>query len=188
MPPEPALVLRALVSPASRFIEDRCAVPSSRMALGLAMRTRTAYQFPIAQIFTLALRERASLCDAVAENVELALHEAVANAIVHGNLGIGSEERNSLEGFGRFCREVVMRLADPAAAARPVVLTAWWSDRWLLVGVRDQGRGFVLGSDRDTGEAAHGRGIHFMHELAERVSWNQRHRRLVLTFRQPKGL
>src|SRR5688500_2996543 len=65
------------------------------------------------------LRERATscgVCDGRADNLVMALHEALTNAIVHGNLGISSE----LKEFpgGAFAKALAERSADPVLASR----------------------------------------------------------------------
>src|SRR6476619_2811990 len=52
----------------------------------------------------------------------IALHEALTNAVIHGNLGISSELKE--RGGDEFFRAVDDRLADPAHASRVVDVQA----------------------------------------------------------------
>ncbi len=54
------------------------------------------------------------------ENVLLALHEAISNAIVHGNLGLPSMERRSLDDLETFSDQLHQRLSTPDLAEKPV--------------------------------------------------------------------
>src|SRR4051812_31672742 len=62
------------------------------------------------------LVQRALRCGAIGPRREakltIALHEALTNAVVHGNLGISSEMKE--RGGDEFSRAVADRLADPA--------------------------------------------------------------------------
>src|SRR4051812_26817240 len=68
------------------------------------------------------LAGRAVRCGAVPAarqtKLTIALHEALTNAIIHGNLNISSELKE--RGDDEFFRAVTERLADPAHATRVV--------------------------------------------------------------------
>lgn len=179
-------VLQALQGPAGLYVEAGCPPPRRRLPLHLVMRSRTAHAYPLAAAFVAALRARAGLLDRLAETIELALHEAVVNAVLHGNLGLGSEGRSTPEGFASFCEQVAAALDDPCRGGRLVDVAACWSDRCVLLAVADQGAGFDPGRLDATGaaEAAHGRGLPIMRMLADGLRWNQRRRRLLLGFRR----
>lgn len=90
------------------------------------------------------LVHRAVRCGAVAADREtkltIALHEALTNAIIHGNLGISSDLKES--GDDAFLRAVAARLTDPVHATRVVDVRASYDGqvaRWVM---HDQGSGF----------------------------------------------
>ena len=93
-------------------------------------------------------------------NVEIALREALANAIIHGN-GSRAEKKILLRCYG-----------DPRAHA-------------VLIAVRDEGPGFDparIPDPRDSTrlELPHGRGIFLMRELMDRTQHRKGGREVVL--------
>lgn len=177
-----ASLLRALHGPTASYVEAGLWSGRSRLPLRMILSTASAHKLPAAAVFTQALKTRAKLSSEVAADVELALHEAVSNAILHGNLGISSEGRDTVDGLAIYSQRVSERLADQKAGRRVVAIEAWWSARRILIGVTDEGDGFDLTAQGHMTEAAHGRGIFIMQAVSQGISWNQRRRRLLLTF------
>jgi anti-sigma regulatory factor (Ser/Thr protein kinase) len=117
----------------------------------------------------------------------IALHEALTNAVIHGNLGISSELKE--RGDDEFLRAVQARLADPAHATRVVDVRASYDGRaarWVL---HDQGSGF------DAPEALRkledpdpflpsGRGMLLIKAFTDEMQYEDGGRRLVLTVRK----
>lgn len=144
-------------------------VPQSLFALSLSTRTSWTAQ------------PAAAVCDALVllgvldsnsrGTVELCLHEAVANAIVHGNLGIASAAKNHPEGYETFGRLLSERLADPWRRRLRLAVAARWGDGWLEVAVTDEGQGFDLSllPQAADGNSRSGRGFVFMRALAAAV-------------------
>ena len=95
------------------------------------------------------------------ERIELRLHEALINAVVHGNL-------NAPEKFIR-----IRRIITP---------------NWLVWQIQDQGNGinisqrkFSLPSQID---AESGRGLFLIHECFDDVRWSRKGNRLQIAFRR----
>ena len=95
------------------------------------------------------------------ERIELGLHEALINAVVHGNL-------NSPEKFIR-----IRRIITP---------------NWLVWQIQDQGNGinisqrnFSLPSEID---AESGRGLFLIHECFDDVRWSNKGNRLQIACRR----
>ena len=95
------------------------------------------------------------------ERIELGLHEALINAVVHGNL-------NSPEKFIR-----IRRIITP---------------NWLVWQIQDQGHGinisqrnFSLPSEID---AESGRGLFLIHECFDDVRWSNKGNRLQIACRR----
>ncbi|PPQ33400.1 ATP-binding protein [Rhodopila globiformis] len=179
---DPADILDALRSPDGAFIEDGCPPPPRAPGLCLAVRTETAFRLPLAAILLAVVTERNPAAEDHGHLIELALHEAVANAVMHGNLAIATAGRGSVDDYGCFCMELNRRLNDPVACARCVILNAWWTSKRLCFAVSDQGQGFTYGESASPDDTPHGRGIRLMRDLTQSVHWNQRRRRLILTF------
>ncbi|MGE5502870.1 MAG: ATP-binding protein [Actinomycetota bacterium] len=116
--------------------------------IGLGLRTDTAYSCGPTEHLLHALADRFGLAGAALDAATLALHEAVANALVHGNLDIASFEEGNTEAFLAYCGTVDERLADERFAGRMVFLSALPVDGAIEVAIEDQGRGYDDPADR----------------------------------------
>ncbi len=115
----------------------------------------------------------------------LALHEALTNAVVHGNLEVSSElkERDD-DSFDRTLRE---RAGDARLAARAVDVQVSFDGRRCQWVVTDEGPGFDVDavltryfSDPEQLLLASGRGIQIMRALMDEVRFEDGGRRVVL--------
>ncbi|OAN43041.1 hypothetical protein A6A04_10125 [Paramagnetospirillum marisnigri] len=111
--------------------------------LGLAIATGTAHRCDLAFTFTTALMLHYPQWQSREESIARVLHEAVTNAIVHGNLDVATPTAD-LDGFHAYCAALDAALDDPAKAGRPIEISAVHIDGLgLQLAVRDHGRGFV---------------------------------------------
>lgn len=110
--------------------------------LGLALSTATAYGLDVAYLFCQALtshlHDAGFTCPA---DLELTVHEALSNALLHGNLAVNATTSGSVEDMLRFGDLVEAALTDSALAARRVWLSAAVVGATLHVAVEDQGMG-----------------------------------------------
>ncbi len=121
----------------------------------------------------------------------LALHEALTNSVIHGNLEISSELKESENGdFGRVLAE---RSADPVYADRPVDVVVDYNGERCTWTITDQGRGFDVERmlsrrpDDDDLPLTSGRGIFLMQAFLDDLRYEAGGRRAVLTMRRPEG-
>jgi anti-sigma regulatory factor (Ser/Thr protein kinase) len=142
------------------------------------------------------LRQRAVLSGACEESrsgkLLIALHEAISNAIVHGNLELSSELKE--HGDTSFAEALAQRASDPDLAQRIVDIVVHYDGdrcRWIIT---DQGPGFdferVLSrqeSDDPEVLLASGRGILLMRSFLDEVRYEQGGRRLILTLNRASG-
>lgn len=146
-------------------------------SLGLAVTTRTAFRLPVANAFVDAVGQRLPLGDDLRVRMLTVLHEAVLNAVLHGNLGLGSSLRDNFAQMARLQRIIERRLGDTALGARRVVVEASWTASMLHLLVRDCGEGFVrdvaLGMpDADCGgPRGGGRGLCIIEQLSDGVEY-----------------
>lgn len=93
----------------------------------------------------------------------IGLSELLLNAVEHGNLGIGYDEKTGLNERGEWQTEVERRLALPEYAEKRVLVEYTQGDGELRVLIRDQGAGFDWNTYLEVApERAfdnHGRGI-----------------------------
>jgi anti-sigma regulatory factor (Ser/Thr protein kinase) len=136
---------------------------------------------------------RATQCGAVppgrANRLTMALHEALTNAIIHGNLGIPSALKDL--GDQAFAEAIAARCADPVLASRLVDVQAIYdgqSARWVLT---DQGAGFDVEGvlrrlDREDADPSRpsGRGLLIIRAFVDEMRYDEGGRRLTLTVRR----
>jgi anti-sigma regulatory factor (Ser/Thr protein kinase) len=116
----------------------------------------------------------------------IALHEAISNAIIHGNLELSSDLKES--GDNAFAEALAKRAADPTLASRKVDIVVEFDGdvyRWVIT---DQGRGFDVDkilkrclSDDPEDLLASGRGILMMKSFLDEVRFEMGGRRVILS-------
>lgn len=159
----------------------------SRLRLGglyLDLSTMTAYGLEPAHQFVDALAERLEIDEERRSQMELALHEALVNAMVHGNLEIGPISKESLDDFIQFCQLIETRLADPQFGPRRVVMYAEWPGETLDVTIEDVGPGYdttILEEPVEL-EKKCGRGLFLIRDIAQDIAVEDGGRRLVMRF------
>jgi anti-sigma regulatory factor (Ser/Thr protein kinase) len=176
------VMAEALRGPDRRFIEAGCTDKRWHPGLCVVVRTDTAFRLSLAKVIVGVVAERVAIPTTTCHGIELALHEAIANAIMHGNLEVHSENRVNIQAYGAFCESIERRLAQPGLACRCVTVHAWWRAARLCFAIEDEGAGFTEVPRQQAEAAPHGRGIRLMQDLARSIHWNQRRRRMILTF------
>ncbi len=142
------------------------------------------------------LKEKAILCgachEARANKLMLALHEALTNSVIHGNLELSSELKERSD--NAFMEALAKRAADPDYGTRPVEVRIEYDGdccHWTLT---DQGRGFDV--ERALARAAtaepeammaSGRGILLMRAFLDDLRYEMGGRRTILTLARPSG-
>jgi anti-sigma regulatory factor (Ser/Thr protein kinase) len=132
--------------------------------LGMWLRSDTAQMCDVAVVFADAVCRRLLTAEECVSGLCLALHEAVANAIIHGNLEIASPA-NDPESFATDCRLMDERLEDGAWAARHVEISAVRLPGGLEVAVRNEGPGYRPVRRRPATDRRHG--LTIMGEVAK---------------------
>lgn len=123
--------------------------------LGLWLCSDTAQQCDVAVVFADAVCRRLLATGECISGLCLALHEAVANAIIHGNLEIASPA-NDPDSFAAYCRLLDKRLEDRRWAARHVEISAARVTGGLEVAVRNEGPGYCPVARRVASDRRHG--------------------------------
>lgn len=113
-------------------------------ALSVCMSTRSAYHLPVARKFVTALRHRGLIAEKIAATVEMAVQEAFANSLIHGNLELDTSGHLSMDSFTELGEETKRRLASSKHGARVILLTARRKKNGhIVITVNDQGNGFT---------------------------------------------
>jgi DNA-binding response OmpR family regulator len=138
----------------------RAEVRQHKRVLGLMEQSRFRFQ---------TLEEARNLaffianCFPVPEVVVYGLNELLINAVEHGNLGIGYEEKTDLVFEGRLFDEIERRLGLPENRKKWAHLSFEAHDTHLTVRIQDQGNGFdwrrYLEISPERATHPHGRGI-----------------------------
>jgi anti-sigma regulatory factor (Ser/Thr protein kinase) len=152
--------------------------------LYMALSTATAYSLAPAHLFCKVLADRYGLGDALRDAIELAVHEAVVNGLLHGNLEIDSGDRQTLEGFRRYCETIETHLQDPALAGRCIEVSAVASPTSIDLAVVDAGAGYDAAglAENDDVERKSGRGLQLIRHFAQDVRIGEGGRMLSMRF------
>ncbi len=142
------------------------------------------------------LKEKALLCgacdEARASKLTLALHEALTNSIIHGNLELSSDLKERSD--NAFAEALAARSVDPRYGNRPVEVCIDYDGERCHWTFTDQGPGFDV--ERALARAEHpdpetmlasGRGLVLMRALLDDVRYEAGGRRVVLTMMRPSG-
>lgn len=106
--------------------------------------TVTANRLDLAGEMLLAIANQHRLSNDARGNIELALHEALSNALLHGNLQLESMAALSVEALERFSSDLMRRITDPAYANRRIDVVCDFDGDSVVIDVVDQGGGFVF--------------------------------------------
>jgi anti-sigma regulatory factor (Ser/Thr protein kinase) len=118
-------------------------------------------------------------------DLELCLHEAISNAVVHGNLGIRQGPGGDRHAFDRFHGEIHARLALRDYARRRVAVDISNRPDGILIIVTDQGEGFLPSAPTElAADAKSGRGLHILRELADQVELSAGGRCINMMFKR----
>jgi hypothetical protein len=168
----------------------RLDAPDVAASLGLArsssifisLTTASAYRIQLAHRIVQAIARRRPLDEERTYDMELALQEAISNAVIHGNLSVCSLQDPSLTALERFSSEIAEKLADPELANRRLKVAALFDEAGIIIDVIDQGPGFVPGVRKSS--IASGRGISLIETLVSGLELLDDGRRIRLRFDQ----
>ncbi len=119
-----------------------------------------------------------------AENISLALKEAVSNAMFHGNLEVSSDIRE-LEGLKGFNEEIEKRISDPVYKDRKVKIQTEQTPDYVEYSIEDEGKGFNVKSLPDPRDPEYflrnsGRGLLIIGVHMDSVRWNEKGNCIIL--------
>jgi anti-sigma regulatory factor (Ser/Thr protein kinase) len=146
----------------------------------ISLTTASAYRIQLAHHIVQAIARWRALEEERCYDMELALQEAISNAVIHGNLSVRSLQDPSLTALERFSAEVAEKLADPELANRQLMIAALLDEAGITIDVIDQGPGFVPGVRKSS--VASGRGISLIETLVSAWELLDNGRRIRLRF------
>ncbi|CAK0759331.1 serine/threonine-protein kinase RsbW [Azospirillaceae bacterium] len=102
-------------------------------------------------------------------DIELALHEAISNAVLHGNLQIDGIKGLSIDALEYFAQNLDARIRDPDFALRRVEISGVLANNSLTIKVVDQGKGFASKAPTVSAleKSASGRGLELIRSIAQ---------------------
>jgi sigma-B regulation protein RsbU (phosphoserine phosphatase) len=151
----------------------------------VCLSTRSAYQLPVARKFVTSLRHRGIIGEQIAPAVEMAVQEAFANSLIHGNLELETGGHLSMDRFNELGEQTQNRLNSTEYGARAIMLTARKrKNGHVLISISDQGNGFTPPDDADVSrqDTTFGRGLPLIKSLCHSVSFHRGGRTIELTF------
>ncbi|MBP2292418.1 ATP-binding protein [Azospirillum rugosum] len=144
------------------------------------LTTATANHVHLAARIVRAITDLHPLPDTQRDDMELALHEAVSNALVHGNLQVEGMKGLSVAALERFSQDLAARMADPLFANRRIEVAVWLDADGILVEVADEGTGYARPEHMEFG--ASGRGLDMIAAIAEELQLLDGGRRIRMRF------
>src|SRR5690606_32608310 len=110
-------------------------------------------------------------------SLNLAIFECLTNALEHGNLKLGYDEKTDLLQSGTYLQKLKERCRLPANQASRITLEYSLGPQELRISISDEGDGFdterVLKDARATGAADyHGRGLLLASKMVDAVEFN----------------
>ncbi len=140
-------------SPYTAWIEvaalsDQTILDLIRQALNtglyVSFTTVTANELDLTGEVLEAINQRCPLTQDSHDNIELALHEALSNALLHGNLQMNGLDSLRIDALERFSLDLKGRITNPDLANRRVDVVCAFEDDAVVIDVIDQGAGFVF--------------------------------------------
>ena len=194
----PGSLMTALALPALCCVEDAALVfdhggiqrllrcdwsrPPER-TLELIVTAGTAFDQQLAALICQALVARGAVPGKDRDSIALAVHEAIANAVVHGSFALDGFPRDSMEGFADHSEALTACRGNPDFANRVIQVSADWTGEDLVVRVGDDGPGFdaaALAAATSAGSV--NRGMALIDAMSKQRVIDQRGRRISMWF------
>jgi len=118
-------------------------------------------------------------------SVQLALEEALMNAIIHGNLGVPSSLKD--ESNTKFEEKIEERKKEEPYSSRKVEVSYSYKENEVTYTISDEGDGFDWGlfinkSEEEMLMQTHGRGIMIMKAFGSSINYNEKGNSVTITF------
>lgn len=158
----------------------------NRHKMGFLLTCPVIYACNIAETITQILQQFITFAPDQKGNIHFALHEAIVNGLIHGNLQLNSSMRQSARDFVEYARLLRDRLNDPSYAQKSISIVATWNPRKLELKIRDEGIGYGNSSNpvRHSNALRHktGRGIRMIAGAADSCTIEDFGREITLSF------
>ncbi len=153
--------------------------------LCIRISTYTAYSTNLADLLSQTIAARAHTKKTTRVNIHTALHEALSNAIIHGNLRI-STTFSDIDRFKRFYQAIEKRFTQSRYRETPIDITVKWLPHGIMLSVQDYGDGFdakrILAERDALKTKPYGMGLKLIAACAQTVNYADKGRRIIMTF------
>ena len=159
----------------------------ARNDLIVALCTRTTFPIKISHYLIGMVARSLGRGSETLADLELAVHEAYSNGLIHGNLEISSHLRGSMEDYRRYSEKIEQRLNDPDYGDRAIVIGVRVrpGEQEAVISIEDEGPGYTEHMSIDDDARKHGRGLGIIRDLVSEVKTFDRGSRVELTCRWP---
>ncbi len=147
----------------------------------LSITTSSCYIGDLAHLLTDTINNRFNLNNYKKQEIETCLHEAIMNSMLHGNLKMSSDF-STINGLYAYQTEIEKRLSIGMYKSRRVNIMAWNKNNCLQIAISDEGNGFTIPNYTADDTLPNGRGLMFIHSLADSVWLGEDKRTLFMTF------
>jgi len=149
----------------------------------LSITTASAMGGEVARYLCDALIQQFGVDKAIRDAVETALHEAVSNALIHGNLQIDSGIRGTPEGLSKFSILLNESLENPEFASRRMNVLMRVLPDMVEIEVHNEGPGYLIDKGAAPApELPYGRGLGIIRTFSDEVSLSDHGREISMTF------
>jgi anti-sigma regulatory factor (Ser/Thr protein kinase) len=161
-----------------------CSIASHETILNLT--SRTAYGLANAERFCEMLSRRIDLQEEHRLELLIILQEAIANAVLHGNLEVESAPlEEGIPALEKQYNELEQKISDSALSDRRVEVTASWNQPKLTVCITNEGPGYDADKQHHIPSDAPIRGMELIRSLTDRIEIEKKGRQLKLFLRLP---
>lgn len=119
--------------------------------------------------------------------IKLGLREIIINAIEHGNLNIGFDEKTQATSNGNYLEFILSRQKDPHYKDKKVIIEFLLNPDKVMYKIEDEGNGFnyreileKIQRDVDENMLAHGRGLRMVFNIFDEVKFNRKGNQVLL--------
>lgn len=142
--------------------------------VAISITTGSCYASDLAHSLTDMIGNRFNISDDKKVQIVTCLHEAIMNAILHGNLNIESDFR-TLKGLYIYQTEIEHRLKINSYKLRRVHIKIWNKNNSIEIAISDEGNGFDIPTKTTDDTLPNGRGLRIISSLADKMWLQDRH-------------
>ncbi|MCW8914804.1 MAG: ATP-binding protein [Magnetovibrio sp.] len=134
----------------------------------ISLTTASAYSNELALHFYRWVAAKIKLNDDLAGNLELALQEALANGLIHGNMGLNKTLPDSFHDLESYSETVHEKLESEDAGQKRIEVWGKWDDKELAISILDHGAGFDVNAPVE--KSVTGWGLNLIRHLAKDIA------------------